>query len=74
LLGFGTLEIVVEFHAPTTLAECGSRKTLARHCEDQVAAGMARALSGRHEVQPSLPPRLPGRRAEPANAPAAAMG
>jgi 1-acyl-sn-glycerol-3-phosphate acyltransferase len=47
VLGLGTIEIVVEFHAPTTLAACGSRKALARYCEDAVARGLARALSGR---------------------------
>lgn len=47
VLGLGTVEIVVQFHPPTTLAECGSRKALARYCEAQVAGGLARALSGR---------------------------
>jgi 1-acyl-sn-glycerol-3-phosphate acyltransferase len=47
MIGLGTVEVVVEFHAPTTLAECGSRKILARYCEERVAAGLARALSGR---------------------------
>ena len=40
VLGLGTVEVVVEFHPPTTLAECGSRKALARYCED---AGAGRA-------------------------------
>jgi 1-acyl-sn-glycerol-3-phosphate acyltransferase len=48
LLGLGTVEIVVEFHQPTTLAECGSRKHLARYCEAQVVAGVVAALSGRN--------------------------
>src|SRR6266849_5904543 len=47
MLGLGTLEVVVEFHPPTTLAARGSRKALARYCQDQVAAGLATALSGR---------------------------
>jgi 1-acyl-sn-glycerol-3-phosphate acyltransferase len=47
VLGLGTVEIVVEFHPPTTLAACGSRKALAHYCEEQVAAGLAGALSGR---------------------------
>lgn len=46
-VGLGTVEVVVEFHPPTTLAERGSRKALARYCEERVAAGLASALSGR---------------------------
>jgi len=47
MIGLGTVEIVVEFHRPTTLGECGSRKLLATYCEERVAAGLASALSGR---------------------------
>jgi 1-acyl-sn-glycerol-3-phosphate acyltransferase len=52
VLGLGTVEVVVQFHPPTTLAECGSRKALARYCEAQVAGGLARALSGRRGSPP----------------------
>src|SRR5205823_4355820 len=52
LLGLGAVEIVVEFHPPTTLAECGSRKLLAGYCYERVAAGMANALSGRRGLRP----------------------
>lgn len=55
VLGLGTVEIVVEFHPPTTLAACGSRKILARYCQDRVAAGFARALSGRREARREAP-------------------
>ena len=44
MLGLGTVEVVVEFHPPTSLAECGSRKMLARYCEERVAEGLAGAL------------------------------
>jgi 1-acyl-sn-glycerol-3-phosphate acyltransferase len=47
VLGLGTVEVVVEFHPPASLAQCGSRKALARYCEDFVSAGLASALSGR---------------------------
>lgn len=47
MIGLGAVEAVVQFHAPTTLAECGSRKDLARYCETRVASGLAQALSGR---------------------------
>jgi 1-acyl-sn-glycerol-3-phosphate acyltransferase len=52
LLGLGTVEIVVEFHPSTTLADCGSRKALARYCQERVAGGLANAVSGRRR-----PPR-----------------
>jgi 1-acyl-sn-glycerol-3-phosphate acyltransferase len=66
MLGLGTVEVVVEFHPPTTLAECGSRKMLARYCEERVAAGVASALSGRR--------RSPADRLVNPNAAAAATG
>jgi 1-acyl-sn-glycerol-3-phosphate acyltransferase len=48
MLGLGRLEVVVEFHPATSLAACGSRKALARYCEERVAEGLAGALSGQH--------------------------
>jgi lyso-ornithine lipid O-acyltransferase len=73
VLGLGTIEVVVEFHRPTTLPECGSRKLLARYCEDRVARGLASALSGRRGALPETPPEgeFP---AVVGNAPAAAAG
>jgi len=55
MLGLGTVEVVVEFHPPTTLAECGSRKALARYCEERVLEGLAGALSGRREPARGVP-------------------
>jgi 1-acyl-sn-glycerol-3-phosphate acyltransferase len=69
VLGLGTIEVVVEFHPATTLAACGSRKTLARYCEERVAGGLASALTGRRRPRPEPPPE-PGRQASPAAAPA----
>jgi 1-acyl-sn-glycerol-3-phosphate acyltransferase len=69
VLGLGTIEVVVEFHPSTTLAACGSRKTLARYCEARVAGGLAGALTGRRRPRPEPPPE-PGRQAAPAAAPA----
>jgi lyso-ornithine lipid O-acyltransferase len=57
LLGLGKIEIVVEFHPPTTLAECGSRKELARYCRDRIARGVAAALSGRQPPIATPPTR-----------------
>src|SRR5207244_8349108 len=56
VLGLGTIEVVVEFHPPTTLAACGSRKMLARYCEDRVVGGLAGALTGRRRPRPERPP------------------
>jgi hypothetical protein len=65
VLGLGAVEIVVEFHPPTTLTHCGSRKALARYCQEQVAAGLANAVSGRRRPQ-----RDATREQEPRPAPA----
>ncbi len=64
MLGLGRLEVVVEFHPPTSLAACGSRKALARYCEERVAEGLANALSGRRETpERAAPPSEPRLRA-----------
>jgi len=60
VLGLGKVEIVVQFHPPTSLADCGSRKALARYCQEQVAGGLANALSGRRG--PPAKPRLENER------------
>jgi lyso-ornithine lipid O-acyltransferase len=70
VLGLGTVEITVEFHPPTTLAACGSRKALARYCEQRVATGLANALSGRRGAAAAAPPLS----AQPAPAAAQALG
>ncbi len=46
-IGMGFVTVVVEFHKPVTFADFGSRKTLSEHCQREVAAGVAVALSGR---------------------------
>jgi lyso-ornithine lipid O-acyltransferase len=55
MLGLGTVEVVVEFHPPTFIADCGSRKALARYCHARIAGGMAAALSGRPQPLPPPP-------------------
>ncbi len=55
MLGLGTVEVVVEFHPPTFLADCGSRKALARYCHGRIAGGMAAALAGRPQPVPAPP-------------------
>src|ERR1700730_17287502 len=56
VLGLGTIEIVVEFHPATTLAACGSRKMLARYCEERIKSGLAAALTGRRRPRSQTPP------------------
>ena len=58
MVGMGTVEVVVEFHPPTFLADCGSRKALARYCHARIAGGMAAALSGRPQPVPDPPAAL----------------
>jgi 1-acyl-sn-glycerol-3-phosphate acyltransferase len=53
LLGLGTVEVVVEFHPPTSLAEFSSRKALAEFCHQRVRSGVSRLLTGRDAVPQS---------------------
>jgi lyso-ornithine lipid O-acyltransferase len=73
LLGLGTVEAVVEFHPPTFLADCGSRKALARYCYARIAGGVAAALFGRPQPMPE-PPRLVARSEFSTAIPKAAAG
>jgi lyso-ornithine lipid O-acyltransferase len=69
VIGLGTIEVVVEFHPATTLAACGSRKMLARYCEERVKNGLAGALTGRRRPRAEIPPEA-GRQPTAATAPA----
>ncbi len=55
MVGLGTVEVVVEFHPPTFLSDCGSRKVLADYCYARIAAGVAGALFGRQQPVPEPP-------------------
>ena len=55
MIGLGTVEVVVQFHPPTLLADCGSRKALAGYCYARIAGGMAGALFGRPQPMPKPP-------------------
>jgi len=57
MIGLGTVEAVVQFHPPTFLADCGSRKALAGYCYARIAGGMAGALHGRPQPMPKPPAR-----------------
>ncbi len=47
IFGAGPVTAVVEFHPVVTIEQFSSRKTMAVHCQAQVAAGLSRALGGR---------------------------
>jgi 1-acyl-sn-glycerol-3-phosphate acyltransferase len=55
MVGLGAVEVVVEFHPPTFLADCGSRKALSWYCHARIAGGMASALAGRPQPMPEPP-------------------
>jgi len=55
MVGLGTVEVVVEFHPPTSLSDCGSRKALARYCHARIAGGVASALFDRPQPMPEPP-------------------
>jgi lyso-ornithine lipid O-acyltransferase len=55
MIGLGTVEAVVEFHPPTSLNDCGSRKALADYCYARIAGGVAGALFGRVQPMPEPP-------------------
>ena len=57
MIGLGSVEAVVQFHPPTFLADCGSRKALAGYCYGRIAGGMAGALHGRPQPMPKPPAR-----------------
>jgi len=50
MLSLGRLTVEIEFHPVVTLAQCGSRKALARHCQEVVGAGLALANAGLTEL------------------------
>lgn len=57
MVGLGTVEVVVEFHPPTLLSDCGSRKALARYCHARICGGVAAAIAGRPQPVPDPPVR-----------------
>jgi lyso-ornithine lipid O-acyltransferase len=57
MIGLGIVEVAVEFHPPTCLADCGSRKALADYCRGRIVGGVAAAIAGR--PQPVPPPPAP---------------
>ncbi|WP_114395483.1 lysophospholipid acyltransferase family protein [Oleisolibacter albus] len=56
----GRLRVTVEFHAPVTVEQFSSRKALADHCWQQVAAGVDRAVAGRADRPTTITVEQPG--------------
>jgi 1-acyl-sn-glycerol-3-phosphate acyltransferase len=55
MVGLGIVEVIVEFHPPTFLGDCGSRKALAEYCHARIAGGVAGALFDRPQPMPEPP-------------------
>lgn len=51
--GLGTVTAEITYHRPVTIDQFGSRKEMARHCEEKVALGVAEMLSGRANHLPA---------------------
>ncbi len=60
----GGMTVEVEFHPPVTIDGFSSRKALAEHCHRTVSLGVARAVSGRHDVP--VPPKIQPEALQPA--------
>jgi 1-acyl-sn-glycerol-3-phosphate acyltransferase len=73
MMGLGTVEAVVEFHPPTLLSDCGSRKALSAYCRARVSGGVAAALFGRPQPMPA-PPSSANHAPFPAGVRQAALG
>jgi lyso-ornithine lipid O-acyltransferase len=56
-LGLGAVEVVVEFHPPTAVAEWVSRKALAQFCFERISLGVSRHLAGRDDASPTAAAR-----------------
>ncbi len=54
--GLGRIEVEVIFHEPTTLAQAGSRKALAHHCESLIGRTLTATLAGRRAGPLPVPP------------------
>jgi 1-acyl-sn-glycerol-3-phosphate acyltransferase len=72
VLGLGTIEVEVEFHPPTSVAEWASRKELSQFCYERISAGVGRLLAGRSEAPPAAPSR-PRREPVASDIPASAV-
>lgn len=75
-VGIGRPTVVIEFHAPVTIAQFTDRKAMAIYCQATVARGVSAALSGRPQpllLPPGMAaPALPDAAIPPAGAPLAA--
>jgi lyso-ornithine lipid O-acyltransferase len=58
MMGLGSLAVRLNFHAPVTLAQFGSRKALSEYSYRVIARGLAAALAGR-EAEPARDAKVP---------------
>ena len=72
VLGLGGAEVDVRIHEPVSIGRNGTRKTLARACENAVADGLSALLAGREPAAPRMCPNriAPGAPAARAKRPA----
>jgi lyso-ornithine lipid O-acyltransferase len=71
MVGFGTVDVVVQFYPPVTIDCVGSRKKLAEHCWQVIAEGVAAANAGR--LPPPEAAQQPATLGAPIGAAAATM-
>jgi lyso-ornithine lipid O-acyltransferase len=50
LMGTGDITVAIEFHAPVTIDQFGSRKALAGHCHQVIAHGVSAAIHGTRQT------------------------
>jgi lyso-ornithine lipid O-acyltransferase len=77
VIGLGTVEVVVEFHEPVSVAAFASRKALSEFCYQKVSNGVGRLLAGRDEEPAFVSPQplhAPIPADLPNDLPAAAVG
>ncbi|MGB8843315.1 MAG: lysophospholipid acyltransferase family protein [Aliidongia sp.] len=55
MIGFGTVDVIVQFYPPVTLDQFGSRKRLADHCWRIISDGAAAANAGRLPATEAMP-------------------
>jgi 1-acyl-sn-glycerol-3-phosphate acyltransferase len=59
LTGTGKLRVQVQFHAPMTVQDVGSRKALATACWQKISLGLSAANAGRTLPRPGASPATP---------------
>lgn len=58
--GLGRVTVQIDFHEPISVDDFGSRKELAQHCAQAVAAGVSSAVTGQRSGRPGQKPKSGG--------------